>query len=256
MNTYLQNKYTRWYRAITHRAQQRSIETYSEQHHILPRSLGGTDSADNLVYLTAREHFICHWLLTKMYSGSARHSMLNALRMMRAQNPHQQRYSSAITSRVYARLKQEYAELQSKKVSGEGNPMYGDRFYRSPEGRLSQRQAVLGERNGSKRPEVRQKISQSMTGRKRDPFGDEWIAKLSKAKQGSGNNMFGKAHKESSKQLMRKKAIGRKQSADTIKKKADAVRGSKREKKLCPHCQQMIAVNGYARWHGDNCRSQ
>jgi len=93
-----------------------------------------------------------------------------------------------------------------------------------------------------------------MTGRKRDPFSKEWIEKLSKAKQGENNFMYGKTHTEETRQKMREKATGRKQSAETIQKKADAIRGSKREKKLCPHCNQYVAVNGYARWHGDNCK--
>jgi hypothetical protein len=32
--------------------------------------------------------------------------------------------------------------------------------------------------------------------------------------------------------------------------------GSKREKRQCPHCQQLIAVNAYPRWHGDNCKEK
>jgi len=40
---------------------------YFENHHILPRSLGGLDIKDNLVLLTAKEHFICHFLLAKHY---------------------------------------------------------------------------------------------------------------------------------------------------------------------------------------------
>jgi hypothetical protein len=59
---------------------------------------------------------------------------------------------------------------------------------------------------------------------------------------------------EETKQKMREKALGRKQDPETIKKKADAIRGSKREKRLCPHCNQEIAVNTYTRWHGDRCK--
>ena len=68
--------------------------------------------------------------------------------------------------------------------------------------------------------------------------------------------MYGKKHAEETKEKMRTKAIGRKQSAETIKKKAEAIRGSKREKLLCPHCLQLIAVNTYPRWHGDNCAAK
>lgn len=40
---------------------------YYENHHILPRCLGGSDSENNLVLLTAREHFLAHWMLCKIY---------------------------------------------------------------------------------------------------------------------------------------------------------------------------------------------
>lgn len=42
------------------------ITDYYEIHHILPKCLGGDNSDGNLVKLTAREHFIAHWLLVKM----------------------------------------------------------------------------------------------------------------------------------------------------------------------------------------------
>lgn len=66
---YLQNKYTRWYYNIVNAAQNRSINGYVEKHHIIPKSLGGSNKKINIVSLTAREHFICHWLLTKMTHG-------------------------------------------------------------------------------------------------------------------------------------------------------------------------------------------
>lgn len=44
-------------------------ELYTELHHIVPRCLGGSDDKENLVRLTAREHFIAHRLLTKIHVG-------------------------------------------------------------------------------------------------------------------------------------------------------------------------------------------
>lgn len=38
---------------------------YLERHHCWPKSHGGTNDSWNLVYLTAREHFLAHWLLWK-----------------------------------------------------------------------------------------------------------------------------------------------------------------------------------------------
>lgn len=38
---------------------------YVEKHHILPRSLGGTDHISNMVWLSAKDHYIAHFLLYK-----------------------------------------------------------------------------------------------------------------------------------------------------------------------------------------------
>lgn len=45
----------------------KSVDYYCEKHHIIPSCMGGADSKDNLVRLTYREHFLCHWLLCKIY---------------------------------------------------------------------------------------------------------------------------------------------------------------------------------------------
>ena len=55
---------------------------YTEKHHIMPRCLGGTDDGDNIVVLTAREHFLCHWLLTKMYVGRDKMRLSSAFNSM------------------------------------------------------------------------------------------------------------------------------------------------------------------------------
>lgn len=41
------------------------LEGYFEKHHIIPKCLGGTNSSDNYVLFTAREHVIAHKLLWK-----------------------------------------------------------------------------------------------------------------------------------------------------------------------------------------------
>jgi hypothetical protein len=76
------NKYTRWYYRIIDRSKTRKVEVYVERHHIVPKSLGGTNKKDNLVSLTAREHFVCHLLLTKMTIGDAKKKMSRAFWLM------------------------------------------------------------------------------------------------------------------------------------------------------------------------------
>jgi hypothetical protein len=245
------NKYTKWYNQITDRARNRIVEGYTERHHIKPRSLGGTDNNDNLVELTAREHFICHWLLVKMTTGEEHYKMLNALRMMRAEKSGQQRYETAITSRVYESIKQEYAQLQSVLRSGKGNGFFGKTHTEEA------RRAIREKNTGKKLTEeqIARQIA-AQTGRKRAPFSEEWRAKMAEKKKGENNPRFGIKVSEETKQKQREKATGRKQSEETIRKKADAIRGRAKPKQLCPHCQKMIAVNTYPRWHGANCKKR
>jgi hypothetical protein len=54
-------------------------QAYYEAHHIVPRCMGGSNCLDNIALLTAKEHYICHWLLTKMCKMPAhRNKMLYA----------------------------------------------------------------------------------------------------------------------------------------------------------------------------------
>lgn len=48
-------------------SRQGGSDVYYEKHHIIPKCLGGSNKKENLVLLTAREHFLCHWLLIRIY---------------------------------------------------------------------------------------------------------------------------------------------------------------------------------------------
>jgi len=84
-----------------------------ERHHIIPQSLGGNNDKENLVYLSCREHFLCHWLLVKMTEGEYYHKMVYALMGMRAGNNQQERYHTIFTARVYEKYRIEHAEYHS-----------------------------------------------------------------------------------------------------------------------------------------------
>jgi hypothetical protein len=114
----IENKYTKLYYKITSNAKQRITDGYTELHHIIPQSMGGSNDKENLVDLTAREHFICHWLLIKMTEGEDRSKMLYALNGMKAENRYQQRYHTKITARVYEKYRIEHAENHSKRMKG------------------------------------------------------------------------------------------------------------------------------------------
>ena len=75
-------KYQHLYDQIIVRARTRKLDIYKETHHVLPRSLGGSDDPANLVDLTYREHFLVHWVLTKIYKGYEHRLMAYALHCM------------------------------------------------------------------------------------------------------------------------------------------------------------------------------
>lgn len=61
------NKYKKLYSRLILSVKNRPIDsnTIYEKHHILPKSMGGSNDGDNLIHLTLREHFLSHQLLTK-----------------------------------------------------------------------------------------------------------------------------------------------------------------------------------------------
>ena len=59
--------YQAHYDKLIARGKRTLIHGYREKHHIVPRCMGGDNSEDNLVYLTAEEHYVAHQLLVKIY---------------------------------------------------------------------------------------------------------------------------------------------------------------------------------------------
>lgn len=147
--------------------------------------------------------------------------------ILQGKSTHQKRYHTKITSRIYDKLRNEYSQYISNLNKGRKQP-----------------------------PEENLKQIKAMTGKKRAPFSEEWRAKLSAASKGENNSRYGAIVSAETRKKIGDKIRGRKHSEEEKRRRADAVRGSKREKILCPHCQQMISVNTYPRWHGDNCRSK
>ena len=112
---FINNKYTKWYNNIISKAIARTLpeEIYTEKHHIIPRSLKGRNSHSNLAILTAKEHFICHHLLTKMTVGVNKQKMAGAFLMMSVKNKYQTRYLGKITAKMYEKYRVEYSLYNS-----------------------------------------------------------------------------------------------------------------------------------------------
>ena len=120
--------YKKLYDNIIKNAQHRDIEGYSERHHISPKFAGGGDHEFNLVRLTAREHFICHWLLTKIYPLGSMHSKaIHAFAMMAwCSSATQDRLRCG--SRLYEKLRKNLSEIKKIQQRGESNSQYGSKW--------------------------------------------------------------------------------------------------------------------------------
>lgn len=94
--------YAAIYDDLIARARGRSRHGYMERHHIVPKCMGGSNSKGNMVYLTAKEHFIAHKLLVRIYPEV--YGLAQALIAMGR--------LSQFKSRIFASERQRAAELR------------------------------------------------------------------------------------------------------------------------------------------------
>lgn len=60
--------YKKQYDLLIEKAKQRkTVLGYKENHHIIPKCMGGPDTPENIIELTAREHYVAHHLLYNHY---------------------------------------------------------------------------------------------------------------------------------------------------------------------------------------------
>ncbi len=106
----IENKYLKLYLAIvnSHHREEENME----RHHVLPRSLGGLDG-DNVVKMSSRKHFLCHYLLPKFLTGKEKAKMINAFSIMKT-SPGNLRY---VNSRLYESYRSQFGSMQKGKVT-------------------------------------------------------------------------------------------------------------------------------------------
>ena len=209
--------YQKIYNSIVERAKRRLTEEYTESHHIVPRSIGGSNDKENLVRLTAREHFIAHLLLAKIYGGGLWHAA------------HMMSNMKKYTNRDYKRVKEEHAKLVSEYMTGRTFSEETLQKMRKPKSESSKVKM-----RKPKSPEHVQKWKESRA------VGAGWVCPDSKRERqksdmvGEGNPMYGKTHSDSAKQKITE---------------ANKVKVS------CPHCGKVGGIAIMKRWHYDNCKN-
>ncbi len=175
--------YKNIYNNIINKAKIRIVEGYTEKHHILPKCIGGDNSSDNIVKLTAKEHYLAHRLLTRIYPEE--YKLFYAFWMMC--NTHTIKYSDFKCSpRAYEEARM-LNSIATKKRLEDKNVWIGKTH--SNESKLKQSIAAKS-RNITNENELirRRKIAESSLGRKHT---EETKLKNSLVKQGNNNPMFG-----------------------------------------------------------------
>jgi len=109
--------YQRIHDAIIDRARNRTLLGYRERHHVIPRCLGGTDESENLVELTAREHYVVHKLLVELYPTESK--LVYAFWMM-ARGVSNSKYERDyyVSNRDYESARQLFSKVSSAKQKG------------------------------------------------------------------------------------------------------------------------------------------
>jgi len=212
---FITNKYSKIYFSIIEKAKSRKLLEYKEKHHILPKSLGGSDSKDNLVELTFREHFICHRLLVKITDGLNKRKMIYGLWAMSMSNNNQKRYR--INSRTFEKIKNDRIQSQIGIALSE-------------ERKKNIQKSLLGKVQSQ---ETRNKRSKSRTGFRNTI---ETKIKMSEsAKIRWANNIDDSERKQKIKEARSKQVIITVQIT-------------------CPHCGKTGGNRIMPRYHFDNCK--
>lgn len=129
------------YHEIIKRGKHRELVGYCERHHIVPKCVGGNNDSNNIVKLTAREHFICHRLLIRIYPNNAKIKYA-AWAMCNQKSNRKMERTYRITSRTYEILKQNF------QLASQNRP----RTSRTPEQRLAQSIRQTGKKRNEYRP--------------------------------------------------------------------------------------------------------
>lgn len=181
------NKYKKWYFSIIKKAislnRKCGNDLYFEGHHILPGSIypqykNIKKNPWNIVLLTAREHFICHLLLTKIFinpinkqkmcfalhrlsfskNNKIRSRTYSIVRKIHSKNVSVCHKGKKVTSTKVGRfertleMRKNYSDAKKGKYIGTDNPNYNNKWSLQQRQSLSKKRKESGIAKGEKNP--------------------------------------------------------------------------------------------------------
>jgi len=238
--------YEKIYNQITERAKNETrtkcLEIYYETHHIVPKCLGGTNCKENLVLLTAREHFICHWLLVRIYPNNKK--LIYSFHAMCNQNKSGKRYipSSRVYKEAKELFKQTFIPWNKGKKGISKNPNRGKSMIE-----------IFGLEKSN---DINKRKSESL----KKTFADPLIKKkIANRKPRSSYNMADDVKDKISSTLKNKYLTGSIQNGMSGKKhSASTLEKFKKPKNkiTCPYCNKIGGQGNMVRYHLENCKNK
>lgn len=188
---------------------------YTECHHVVPRSMGGSDEAVNLVYLSATNHIHAHILLGKIYGGK----QWAAIQYIMGNHKKYKHIPTKSMIKNAAMAKVKYTQS----IQGTNNPMFGKKasketivklkashtkerrdrarktYQDNIEQNLKSMRKAVANRNYNHTDKMKKHIGDIQRGRKAS---EKTKKKMSDAHCGDKHPMYGKHHSEDTKKKM------------------------------------------------------
>ena len=228
--------YQKHYNKLIQNAIMNPYEGYTENHHIIPKCMGGDDSKSNLVKLSAKQHFVAHHLLCKIYGGS---KLANAWYSMCRIGKGQE--DRRVNARRFDRVKSVRSKLLSEEMTGERNPFFGKNHTKET------RSKIRDKTNQLRLWETRSDAHKaSLLEAQKKPKTSEHKCKIGR----KGLIML---------QNIVSNEIIRVDCNDPRGKSDEWVnpRKLKPEQKFkCAHCDVITTKSNLTRWHNDNCKQR
>jgi hypothetical protein len=226
------NKYRNWYISIIQNRLANPIigDEYAEKHHIVPKSIVPAYKSEksNLVKLTAKEHFICHLLLTKFTKDKDYFRMCKALSKMTQNFYHERRFTAG------------YYSL-ARRANSEAMRKYNPAKSASVRARLSEKS--VGRKHSE---ETKKKISLSNKGRVSPNRGKTLGPRSIETKQKISETKKGQTQTEEHKRKAAAARLGR--------PRGKYKRHNQYKRAACVHCGMVSTIANISRWHNTNCK--
>ena len=232
----IEMNYLKAYCNLIRKAENRTPpEGYTEKHHTFPKSIFGKNKNKRIVVLTAREHYIAHALLEKIYikrygiENWKTKKMINAFWCMNSQKCRNNHTNSYLYEKSRERHSKVISEIQSGRIVSEetrkkmGEWQKGKKLNEEMKKKL--REANIGKKMSD---EVKKKISEKLKGR---IVSEDTKKKMSKAQKGkivseeTRQKLKGKTHSEESKRKMSEVHKGKTHSEESKRKMSEKSSG-------------------------------